>query len=133
MNDPDEQPRKIIIDEDWKSQVESEKDVLRQQEQAPTPDDADAQDEEMPPATFATHIMTLATQATAGLGQMPNPDKPDEPLPVNLEFAKYVIDTIAVLDEKTRGNQTTEESAMMENLLYQLRLMYVEVSEQVDG
>ena len=134
MNDSGDQPRKIIIDEDWKSQVESEKDALRQQEQTTTSEGADAHaesDEEMPPASFAAHIMTLATQATAGLGQMPNPDKPDEPPPVNLEFAKYVIDTIAVLDEKTRGNLTTEEAAMMENLLHQLRVLYVEVSRQV--
>jgi len=134
MNEPDDQPRKIIIDEDWKSQVETEKETLRHQEQ--TPADTDSQDataETLPPASFVSHIMTLATQATVGMGQIPDPEKPDEPPPINLEFAKYVIETIAVLDEKTRGNLTADEAEMMENLLHQLRIIYVEVSRQVSS
>ncbi len=131
MNAPEE--KKLIIDEDWKSQVEAEKEVLRQQEENPQADDIENQEpsaEELPPASFVTHVMSLATQATMALGQIPDPEKPDEPPPVNLMFAKYVIDTISMLDEKTRGNLTTEEAAMMENLIHQLRIVYLEVERQ---
>ena len=140
MNDSSEEPRKIIIDEDWKSQIESEKEQLRQQEIEPGSDadadgDGDGQNpaEELPPASFAAHIMTLATQATVGLGQIPDPEKPNEPPPVNLPFAKYMIDTLVILEEKTSGNLTTEEAAMMENITHQLQMAYVEVSRQVGG
>ena len=128
MNAPEE--KKLIIDEDWKSQVEAEKEVLRQQEENPQADDVENQEpsaEELPPASFVTHVMSLATQATMALGQIPDPEKPP---PVNLMFAKYVIDTISMLDEKTRGNLTTEEAAMMENLIHQLRIVYLEVERQ---
>ena len=136
MNAPEE--KKLIIDEDWKSQVEAEKEVLRQQEENQQTGDVEKQEplaeeplaEELPPASFVTHVMSLATQATMALGQIPDPEKPDEPPPVNLMFAKYVVDTISMLDEKTRGNLTTEEAAMMENLLHQLRIVYLEVERQ---
>lgn len=131
MNAPEE--KKLIIDEDWKSQVEAEKEVLRQQEENQQAGDVENQEpsaEELPPASFVTHVMSLATQATMALGQIPDPEKPDEPPPVNLMFAKYVIDTISMLDEKTRGNLTTEEAAMMENLIHQLRIVYLEVERQ---
>ena len=73
--------------------------------------------------------MSLATQATAALGQLPDPDAPDQSLPVQLNFAKYLIDVLAVLEDKTQGNLTAEEAAMLENVLHQLRMLYVDVSQ----
>ena len=69
-NNPNEDP-KIIIDDDWKSQVEKEKsEAQKQSEQAP---EADPQG--IPPASFPILISTLASQALAGLGAIPDPAK----------------------------------------------------------
>ena len=125
---------KIIIDEDWKSQVEEEKEQLKRHEsdQSPEASASEAADtgEEFPPASFTSHLMTLATQATAAMGQIPDPSSPDQPPPVNLGFAQYMIDSLAVLQEKTQGNLTEEEAALLENLIHQLRMLYVEVNTQ---
>ena len=132
MTDPDQPKPKIIIDEDWKTQVENEKEQAKHREssvesQSTSADPAAA--EQLPPATFAAHVMTIATQASAALGQIPDSENPDQPPPVHLDFAKYLIDTLTLLDEKTKGNLTTEETTMMENILHQLRMLYVQVSD----
>ncbi len=72
--------------------------------------------------------MTLASQTLAMLGQIPNPEtgKADTNLPV----AKHFIDTIGVLEEKTKGNCTSEETQMLSDTLHQLRMAYVAVEQQ---
>ena len=128
MND---QKPKIIIDEDWKSQVEKEKEALLDQvaDQTTSSDDADAADQ-MPLASFMSHVMSLATQATAALGKIPDPAQPDQEPKVHLGLTKYLIDTIVVLQQKAEGNLTPEEVIAIENIIHQLRLLYVEVSNQ---
>jgi len=44
----------------------------------------------------------------------------------NLEQARFLIDTLAILKEKTKGNLTKEEEALLDDALFNLRLMYVE-------
>ncbi|MEX0937470.1 MAG: DUF1844 domain-containing protein [Pirellulales bacterium] len=138
--------KKIFIDEDWKSQVEAEREAARQQKQ-PSSEASDPSSEasdtverakpadptagQMPPATFQMLVTTLATEAMVGLGQIPLPGL-SEPT-VNLAQAKYFIDTLEVLEEKTRGNLTTEESQSLTDLLYQLRLAYVAVRDRGPG
>jgi|TARA_B100000809_G_C15080310_1_gene509435 hypothetical protein len=121
---------KIIIDEDWKSQVEEEKESL-QQEKSADPVDKKPADEDfgpMPPASLTTLVMTLATQAMAALGQIP--DESGKQPEAQLDYGKHLIDTLAILEEKTQGNLTTEEAAMVENTLHQLRMLYVAVENQ---
>lgn len=126
--------KKIIIDEDWKTQVQAEKERLEQERQRQQqPADGAAETEEgsaakMPPASFAMLISALATEAMVGLGQLPTPGS-QEPR-VNLEQAQYFIDTLAVLEEKTRGNLTPDESQTLTALLHQLRLAFVNVRDQ---
>ncbi len=64
-------------------------------------------------------------QAMMGLGLMPNPatGKPE----VDLDQTRHFIDTLAMLQEKTKGNRTPEETAVLENLLHQLRMAYVDI------
>jgi len=62
-------------------------------------------------------------QALAALGEMENPLTKKKEL--DLEQAKYMIEIIEILQEKTKGNLTSEESQMIEGLLYQLRMLYV--------
>lgn len=122
--DPAEEP-KIIVDDDWKSQVEREKEELKQQEESGDSPDSDPQPEghALPPASFTVLLSTLATQAMAGLGLFPDPvsGKPT----VNLPLAKHFIDIIAMLEEKTKGNLEAEEASQTSDSLHQLRMAYL--------
>lgn len=77
-----------------------------------------------PTPDFNFFVTTLAIQASIGLGQVANPstNKTEE----DLIQAKFVIDTLGMLQEKTKGNLSKEESTLLENLLYELRMVYVE-------
>lgn len=112
---------KIIVDDDWKSQVEKEKEALS--EQASKSKEPDVNMQELPPASFMVLLSTLATQAMAALGFIADPatGKPN----VNRPMAKHFIDTLAMLQEKTKGNLTEEESAHLRDGLHQLRMTYV--------
>lgn len=118
MSEPQES--KIIVDSDWKSRVETEKEKLKHQEHA-----LPAREEfgEMPPASFPMLVSTLATQSLVALGQLPDPYSGQPEL--NLPVAKHFIDTLAILEQKTNGNLSDEESAMLTDVLHQLRMAFV--------
>jgi hypothetical protein len=78
----------------------------------------------LPPPSFSFLVATLAGQAGISLGQIPNPMSGKSE--VNLEMAKHFIDTLAILQDKTKGNLTADEVAMLEGALHQLRLNYVQ-------
>ncbi|HTY45577.1 MAG TPA: DUF1844 domain-containing protein [Patescibacteria group bacterium] len=101
------------IDESWKDAVVKEKEHL-QKEGTFVPEEPD----------FNLFITSLALQASIALGILPNPAT-NQKEPENLVQAKFIIDTMTLLQEKTKGNLTAEESKMLENLLYELRLQYV--------
>ena len=124
----DSEEPKIIVDEDWKSQVEKEKEELRKQE-SEIPGSEDLQ--QVPEASFPVLLATLAHQAMAMLGLLPNMDGPGN-IEANLPMARHFIDMIAVLEEKTKGNLTEEEATILNENLHQLRMAFVAVSQQ-DG
>jgi len=100
------------IDESWKDTVDKEKDTLKKEEKfvPPEPD-------------FSFFITTLSLQASISLGQAPNPatNKPQE----DLTQAKFLIDTLGMLREKTKGNLNQEETNLLDNFLYELRMQYI--------
>jgi hypothetical protein len=117
--------KKIIIDEDWKSQVEAEKETLAKgQEEQP---EAPAGAEEMPPASFEMLLTSLATEAMMSLGQMPT--MTGQPGEVSIPHARYAIDMLQMIQEKTQGNLTPAEEQAIEGLLHQLRMMFVSVEQ----
>lgn len=75
---------------------------------------------------FIEFVLMQAQNAALFLGQIPNPQTGKGE--VNLEVAKMFIDQLAMIQEKTRGNLTTEESTVLRNALSNLQLAYVEVS-----
>jgi hypothetical protein len=82
----------------------------------------------LPPPSFSLLIHTLSLQALAALGQVPDPSgKVTAP---RLDLAKHTIDTLGILEEKTRGNLTSEEAALLERILHELRLAYVALSRR---
>jgi len=115
--------KKIIVDEDWKRQVEEEKEAaLRAERSQPSEEEAEAAGS-LPPPDLMFLIGSLYLQAAVSLGLMPNPltNKAE----VRLAHAKHTIDLLAMLQEKTAGNRTPEESEELEAVLHQLRLAYI--------
>lgn len=76
------------------------------------------------PADFVTLLLSLAASAQSALGISPHPR--NGKIEVRLPEAKYSIDLLAVLQEKTKGNLNAEEEKFLEALLYDLRLRYVQ-------
>ncbi len=134
MNEQPEEKPKIIIDSDWKAQVEAEKEALRQREQAAQPSPStsagerpaapeSSHDEAMPPPTFSFLVTSLATQAMIALGQIADPIENKQV--VRLPHARYHIDLLGMLEEKTQGNLLPEEKAILSHVLADLRMAYV--------
>src|SRR5437870_13836959 len=78
---------------------------------------------------FIEFVMMHAQNAALFLGQIPNPKTGEGE--VNLELAKMFIDQLSMIQEKTRGNLTSEEAAVLRNTLSNLQMVYVEVAQQV--
>ena len=77
---------------------------------------------------FETLVSYLSTTAMFQLGVLPGPG--GERIPPDMVSARRTIDLMDVLQEKTRGNLTTAESRFLEDVLYELRLSYVEVEKR---
>lgn len=77
----------------------------------------------MPELNFTTFILSLNSSALVHLGMANDPTTGNAMK--NLPVAKQTIDVIAMLEEKTRGNLTSDEGRLLTNILYELRLLYV--------
>jgi hypothetical protein len=137
MADNAESPN-LHIDEDWKTQVQAEKDALARaiksdagQVAEPTatvqPTSRSAASGPLPPASLLMLISMLATQATIGLGGISDPVSGKAE--VDLEQARHFIDLLQVLEDKTQGNRTAQESAIFTRLLSELRLSFVALKD----
>ena len=152
MSEESPKEPKLIVDEDWKEQVQREKEMAgkgdaasgagesgaeetaeaAQRSEDPQQEVAEqevasaaAGDEmpQMPPASFDFLVTTLATQAMMALGQMPGPDgKPEK---VQKPIAKHYIDLLGVLEEKTKGNLEANEQKMLGGILHELRMIFL--------
>lgn len=78
-----------------------------------------------PEINFTTFVMGLTTQALMHLGEIADPAHPQPP---DLEAAKQMIDLLAILRDKTKGNLDAAEDQLLASMLYDLRMRYVEVS-----
>ena len=105
------------VDESWKDTVEKEKFVS-------PPEDLSAA---ASPAGFLEFISTLAMQAMMGMGEVPHPDT--RQTVEDLPQAKYLIDTIQLLSDKTKGNLSPEEANALKNILYELRIKFVKKNQ----
>ena len=86
------------------------------------------QDISLPDPSLPTLITGLAAQAMVSLGVFPNPI--DGQTRILTNQGKHFIDTIAMLSEKTSGHQTPEETKTFENVLHELRMIYVAAKEE---
>ena len=140
----DEQPS-LHIDTDWKKQAQEEKRKLAEEEaKKPQPQAAAApppgaappksgpagvrgRERQIPPASFGSLVQSLVTQVLFYLGDLtPRGTEPQ----VNLDMAKYNIDLLRVLEEKTQNNLTDDEKQLLDSALYEARMRYVSVASQ---
>ncbi len=120
--------KKIIVDEDWKAEAQKEKEILAAQEEA---EKEEKQEEKqtrgpLPEGNFAALVSMLTTQALFALGLLQV--KGQEEKEPDLEMAKYNIDILETIQEKTKGNLTKEEETVLTNTLSELRMGYVRVA-----
>jgi hypothetical protein len=83
------------------------------------------------PINFSSFIVSLASSAMVNLGEVPDPITKERNL--NLALARQTIDLIGVLEEKTRGNLDEEEKKLLESVLYDLRMRFVQHSKQEES
>jgi hypothetical protein len=76
------------------------------------------------PVDFATHVISLASSAMVALGRVPSPD--GDTIAVDLDTARYLIDVLGMLEVKTRGNLDESEHKLIQSLLYDLRVAFVD-------
>jgi hypothetical protein len=82
--------------------------------------------------TFVAFILSLAHTAAVHFGDIVDPVS-GRKADANLPAAQQMIDILALLDEKTRGNLTAEERQLLEQILFELRLRYVEAKKEGPG
>jgi hypothetical protein len=80
------------------------------------------------PLTFSTFVLGLSTQVLLHLGEIPDPQT--HQVEADLGAAKQVIDVLGILADKTRNNLDAGEQALLESVLYDLRMRYVELVGQ---
>jgi hypothetical protein len=78
------------------------------------------------PVTFSSFVISLGSSSLMLMGEQLDPQQP--PMPPNLPQAKDIIDLLSVLEAKTTGNLTTEEQAVLRDMLYALRMKYVSLA-----
>ncbi len=143
----DEMPS-LHIDNDWKKQAQEEKRKLAEAEAAKkaeppaavpsagpapaggstAPGQSPRPQREMPAASVATLVQSLMTQALYYLGELGQPGQ--EPT-MNLDVAKHQIDTLHVLEAKTKGNLSADEQKLLDTALYETRMRFVSVASQL--
>lgn len=100
------------VDENWKTQAEKEK------------GEAEEKAEKYYQPTFTIFLSSLSMQAMISLGKLENPltEKTEK----NLEQARFLIDTLAIIKDKTKNNLTADEGNFLDDILFNLRTLYLE-------
>ena len=100
------------VDQNWKSQVEKEK------------EEAQSKDEVYHQPTFEIFLSSLTMQAMIALGKIENPIS--KKIEKNYDHARFLIDTLEIIKEKTKNNLSSGEEKLLDESLFNLRMMYVD-------
>jgi hypothetical protein len=107
------------VDQDWKERAEKEKQK------------AQVESQKYYEPTFTIFLNSLILQAMVYLGKLESPvtGKPQ----INLEQARFMIDTLGIVKEKTKGNLTPDEEKLLEEALFSLRMLYIDADKKTGG
>lgn len=100
------------VDQTWKDQVDKEKETAKNN------------NETYHQPTFTVFVSSLGMQAMIAMGKLQNPMT--KKIEKNYDQARFLIDTLGVIQEKTQGNLNTEEDKALQDYLFNLRMMYIE-------
>jgi len=147
MSDANTPKPGLQIDDDWKAQARAEKERLAAQAKQASQAAADAGAStgaaaaaqaggtgqpagagQLPKADFKTMVSRMVTEAMMSLGMIPEPQSGRRV--AVLDLARFHIDMLSVLEQKTQGNRDDEESRLLATALHELRSQYVQVSQQ---
>ena len=143
--EPQDRPQ-IIVDDDWKEQARREKEQLQAKleaekaAQASTSQGTAAGGQaagtaggrrpgEMPKANFQSLVSSLATQAVVSLQGIQVEGQP--PMPPDLPTARFFIDLLLILKDKTQGNLEASEQQLLDGVISELQMAFVDVSTQL--
>jgi hypothetical protein len=121
------EPKKVIIDEDWKNQAQKEKEKIEEKIEHEAEEAKERPD--MPPADFEGLVSFFATQAYFALGLIRSKEDKDKQAAPDLEAAKYHIDMLGLIEQKCKGNLSPEEQQLLQGALSQLRMFFVSLSK----
>ncbi len=122
-----EEEPKIIIDEDWKTQVEREREEAEKQAEE-TPEDASDELAEAGMSLFDYLVSTLAAQTMISLGLVT--EEGQEKVVVDLGTANHLIDSLMMLSEKTQGNLTADEEKNLNEAISELQRVFAARAQQ---
>ena len=103
------------VDENWKTLMDKEKEEVKSSKQA------------YHRPTFSIFLSSLGMQAMIAMGKLENPL--DGKKEANHDQARFLIDTLEILQEKTKSNLDSDEEKLLNEYLFNLRMMYVEVKK----
>lgn len=110
-------------------EVNKEKEPVQEEKQAAAGDTHQTEERKarttpLPQVDFASFVLTLSSSALLHFGDFPDPVSGKQER--NLDMAKQTIDILGVLRDKTRGNLSKDEEQLMESLLHDLHIKYVQ-------
>lgn len=114
----EEIPKKKV-DESWKEDITKEK-VKSGEEK---------EEEHLPEADFRSFLTGLVMQGFMFMGEIPEPVSKEKRK--NLPQAKYIIDILMMLREKTKGNLSEEEDGLLEGAIHELQMKYLKIAEYI--
>ncbi len=130
MAEEKKEEKKIIVDEDWKAKAQKEKEVLKEKKKTKKEDKQQGAEQDagpLPPGNFGALVSLLATQALFAMGMIAI--EADKVPKKDLRLAKFHIDMLEALEEKTKGNLAAQEQKLLSDTLSQLRMGFVEASK----
>lgn len=113
---------KIHIDSDWKEEAERDKERLAAEEEAARGQERGP----LPKPALADLLNMIAVPAVMAIGGYRTPE--GKVMPPDLNLAKYHIDMLEVIEEKTKGNLSPEETKTLASVLHQLRMQFTAVA-----
>jgi hypothetical protein len=119
-----EDRRRFTVGENGTVSVNEQK----EEQQKESPQEEGRSFKAIPEASFSNFILSLNAQALVFLGALPHPET--NKIESNILLAKHTIDVLEILKEKTKGNLTGEEQNLLDEVLFRLKLIYVEVQKK---
>jgi hypothetical protein len=116
--------------EEKKEEPQPEAASAAEEQKSARPEEASDQEEQargpLPEVSMATFIFSLSSSALVHLGEIPEPET--NTTHVDLPIAKQIIDTLGMLQDKTKGNLDQDEERLLKSVLYDLRMRYIQKS-----